>query len=97
MVRPDTIRSPLKSQNVAEDGMITWTVDPDGTGTTPDLQTDDVNGGMPIVQFQPGAILTVTEVSDGGREWRHKDLNPSNRRHLAVVQVIEQDLPGDGY
>ena len=50
--------------NVAEDGVVTWTVDPDGTGGP--LVVTDVNGGMPIVQFQPGALLTAT-VRDGDR------------------------------
>ena len=41
--------------------MVTWTIDPDGDGITLDTT---VNGGMPIVQFQPGAVLTAS-VTDG--------------------------------
>ena len=51
--------------NVDEPGKVTWTVDPDGTGT---LTADAVNGGNPITQFQVGAVLTVPAtdgVTDG--------------------------------
>ena len=47
--------------NLAETGKVTWTVDPDGAGT---LDATTVNGGMPITQFQVGALLTAT-ASDG--------------------------------
>lgn len=47
--------------NVDENGVVTWTVDPDGAGTALDTT---VNGGDPIVQFQAGATL-VASVSDG--------------------------------
>ena len=61
--------------NVAEDGMITWTVDPDGDGT---LTPDAVNGEDPIVQFQPGAILTVTELTDGDVSGASKTIDAAN-------------------
>ncbi len=47
--------------NVNEDGKVTWTVDPDGTGA---LVAADVNGGDPIAQFQAGALLTASATDD---------------------------------
>ena len=47
--------------DVDEPGKVTWTVDPDGTGT---LDAATVNGGSPIMQFQVGATLTAS-VTDG--------------------------------
>ena len=47
--------------DVAEDGKVSWTVDPDGTGS---LTAAGVNGGSPIMQFQVGAALTAS-VTDG--------------------------------
>ena len=47
--------------DVDEPGMVTWTVDPDGDG---DLDANLVNGARPIMQFQPGALLTAS-VTDG--------------------------------
>ena len=56
----NSITVTVEVQNVAEDGMITWSVDPAGP-----LTAIGVNGGDPIVQFQPGAVLTVTQLTDG--------------------------------
>ena len=61
--------------NVAEDGMITWTVDPDGDGP---LTPAAVNGGTPIVQFQPGAVLTVTALTDGDVDGATKTIDAAN-------------------
>ena len=58
---PDTFTVNVKVTNVAETGKVTWTVDPDGTDG---LSVDDVNGGMPIMQFQDGASLTAS-ATDG--------------------------------
>ncbi len=55
--------------NVDEAGTLTWTVDPDGAGT---LTAEAVNGGMPILQFQPGALLTAS-VRDGDRSGSGND------------------------
>ena len=52
----DTFEVEVKVTNVDEDEEVSWAVDPDGAGT---LDPDIVNGGMPIVQFQVGASLTV--------------------------------------
>ena len=57
----DTFDVVVKVTNVDEEGMVAWTVDPDGTGG---VDVDAVNGGKPIVQFQVDAILTAT-VMDG--------------------------------
>ena len=56
-----TTKSPSRSRNVAEQGKITWIVDPDGDGT---LDTATVNGGEPIMQFQVGATLTASVTDD---------------------------------
>ena len=69
---PSTIDITVEVTNVAEAGMITWTVDPDGDGT---LTPATVNGETPIVQFQPGADLTVTELTDGDMRGATKTLN----------------------
>ena len=47
--------------NVSERGEVSWTVDPDGAG---DLMVADVNGGEPILQFQPGAMI-MASIEDG--------------------------------
>ena len=51
----------VKVTNVEETGKVSWTVDPDGTGS---LTAATVNGAKPIVQFQVGATLSAS-VTDG--------------------------------
>ena len=55
---------------VAEEGKVTWTVDPDGEGL---LQVAEVNGGVPIMQFQVKATLTAS-VTDGDEAGADKDV-----------------------
>ena len=57
----DTFTVNVEVTDVEEDGVVTWTIDPDGDGA---LVATTVNGGMPILQFQPGAVLTAS-VTDG--------------------------------
>ena len=57
----DTFTVNVKVTNVAEPGKVTWTVDPDGgTGSL----TANVPPVKPIMQFQPGAILTASVTDD---------------------------------
>ena len=64
----------VKVTNVDETGKVTWTVDPDGAGT---LTPATVNGGIPIAQFQVGAMLAIDAtggVTDGDVQGTPKDV-----------------------
>ena len=70
--------------NVDEDGVVTWTVDPDGDGA---LMPAAVNGGDPILQFQAGAQLVAT-VTDGDITGDGPDNDADNADDNEVVNVI---------
>ena len=88
----------VKVTKVDEPGKVTWTVSPDG-----ELTPADVNGGMPIVQFQVGAILTASatdgDITDAAksvadnvrREWYRGSAKIANET-AATYTVKPEDL-----
>ena len=70
----DTFTVNVEVTDVEEPGMVTWTVDPDGAEAALDTT---VNGGTPIVQFQPGAALTAS-VDDDDRANAEKTVPPAS-------------------
>ena len=73
----------VKVTNVEEEGKVTWTVDPDGTGSQTANDPTATPPEKPIIQFQVGAAL-VASVTDG-------DIGGDNK---AVVGT-QTDVVGD--
>ena len=80
---------------------MTWTVDPDGTGS---LDTT-VNGGMPIMQFQVGALLTAS-VTDGDIAGNNKNVaaarddvaaDPTWRWYRGGTRITDSDAEDNTY
>ena len=82
----------VKVTNVAEQGKVTWTVDP-----TDSLDSSDVNDGKPIVQFQVGALLTAS-ATDGDIEGAAKAVpSPTWRWYRGRTLITGDDAQDNIY